>query len=282
MHGWGKILFCAWILCWGCFSETPLRYWRVDISFDETVLGLGLDKEQLRRTLRERMRQASAFKEEAGGGRASVVAWEILLDEHWENANAVLVMAFKFGRNSETVWRLQKESWFQTPIHALSPKEVYTEADVLARELLRDGETLWKASQQSDRRLLQELRQPMSPMRFAALQVLSSRKNGDVFPELLKELQSKEIGRVRRAVGFLVELRDERAAPALAELFLRQGPLLRQEVLYAVAAVGGENAKAFLFTVAQGEDDEHLALQAKALLGELEGAGKKRFPVVVP
>ena len=74
-----------------------------------------------------------------------------------------------------------------------------------------------------------------------------------------------------------MELQDQRAAPALADLFLRRGPLLRQEVLYAVAAVGGESAKAFLFTVAQGEDDENLALQARVLLGELEGLTEERL-----
>ncbi|MCL2625512.1 MAG: HEAT repeat domain-containing protein [Cystobacterineae bacterium] len=256
-----------------------MRYWRVDVSFDETVLGLGLDKDRIRQSLMKRMAQTPGFKEVEKDAQASVVVWDILLDEHWENANAVLVVALKFGKNSETVWRLQRESWFQVPMHALSPQEVYIETDVLVDELLKDGEVLWKASQLGDRRLLKEAQKPMSPMRFAAMQVLSSRKNKAVFPELLKELQSKDIGGVRRAVGFLVELQDERAASALAELFLRQGPLLRQEVLYAVAAVGGESAKAFLFTIAQGEDDEHLALQAKELLGELEGATERRLRV---
>ena len=262
--------------CLGCASEAPLYYGRVDVFLDEVALTLKLDRQKLHQSLTEQISQVSNFKKTDKTAQASVVTWNILLDEHWENANAVLVVAFKFGKSPEAVWHLQKESWLQVPIHALSPQEVYKETDALAQELLKDAEVLWKASQWSDRRLLKEAQQPRSPLRFAAMQVLSSRQNKAVFSELLKELQSKEPERIRRAVGFLVELQDERAAPALADLFLKQGPLLRQEVLYAVAAVGGESAKAFLFTVAQGEDDENLAVQARKLLGELE---QKRLPI---
>jgi len=271
-------LLCAWgwVWCLGCASEAPLYYGRVDVFLDEVALTLKLDRQKLHQSLTEQISQVSNFKKTDKTAQASVVTWNILLDEHWENANAVLVVAFKFGKSPEAVWHLQKESWLQVPIHALSPQEVYKETDALAQELLKDAEVLWKASQWSDRRLLKEAQQPRSPLRFAAMQVLSSRQNKAVFSELLKELQSKEPERIRRAVGFLVELQDERAAPALADLFLKQGPLLRQEVLYAVAAVGGESAKAFLFTVAQGEDDENLAVQARKLLGELE---QKRLPI---
>jgi len=266
-------LLCAfaWVLCWGCSSESPLRYWRVDVFLDEVALSLKLDEGRIAQSLTKQMAQVSNFKKTEKDAQAAVVVWNILLDEHWENANAVLVVDLKFGKSTGALWRLQKESWLKAPIHALNLKEVYAATDALAYELLRDGEVLWRASQQSDRRLLKEAQRPMSPMRFAAMQVLSARQNKAVLPELLKELQSEEFGRIRRAVGFLVELQDERAAPALADLFLKRGPLLRQEVLYAVAAVGGESAKAFLFTVAQGEDDENLALQARALLAELEG-----------
>gem|GEM_PF-1504304 len=305
MHRQSPFLFCArgLALCWawglarglalclalcltlyltlylGCSSEAPLRYWRVDVSIDEADGSLGLDKGQVDQLLTKRMAQMPNFKKTEKDAQAAVMAWSILLDEHWEDANAVLVVSFKFGKHSETVWRLQKESWLQAPIHALSLQEVYAETDTLINELLKEAELLWKASQLKDGRLLKEAQGQTSPMRFAAMQVLSARKNKAVFQEVLKELQSKDIGRVRRAVGFLVELRDERAAPALADLFLREGPLLRQEVLYAVAAVGGENAKAFLFTVAQGEDDKNLADQARGLLEELEGAEKKRLSI---
>jgi hypothetical protein len=267
------------VLCLGCSSEAHLHYWRTDLFVDEAALSLKLDKERMHQSLAKQMAQVASFKKTKKDTQAAVIAWSILLDEHWENANAVLVVTFRFGKNAETVWRLQRESWLQVPIHALSLKEVYAETDALVYELLKDGEALWKASQLSDRRLLQEAQKPASPMRFAAMQVLSSRRNKAVLPELLRELQSEEQGRVRRAVGFLVELQDQRAAPALADLFLKRGPLLRQEVLYAVAAVGGESAKAFLFTVAQGEDDENLALQARELLGELEELAEKRLPI---
>jgi len=279
LHRQSAFLFCAlgWVLALGCASEAPLRYWQVDVSLDEVALSLKLDKEHIQQLLTEQMAQVPNFKKTKKDAQAFVVAWSILLDEHWESANAVLMVALRIGKSSESVWRLQRESWLQVPMHALRPKEVYAETGALVYELLRDGEVLWKASQQSDRRLLKEAQKPMSPMRFAAMQVLASRKNKAVLPELLRELQSEDTGRVRRAVGFLVELQDQRAAPALADLFLRRGPLLRQEVLYAVAAVGGESAKAFLFTVAQGEDDENLALQARVLLGELEGLTEERL-----
>ena len=266
------------MLCWGCFSETPLHYGRADVFLDESALSLKLDKEKIHQSLTKQMARVPNFKKTEKDAQASVVSWNILLDEHWENANAVLVVTFSFGKSAETIWRLQKESWLPVPMHALSLKEVYAETDALIYELLKDGEMLWKASQQSDRRLLKEAQQPFSPMRFAAMQVLAGRGNKAVLPELLQELQSDDFGRIRRAVGFLVELQDPRAATALADLFLKHGPLLRQEVLYAVAAVGGESAKAFLFTVAQGEDDESLAQQARELLGELEGLAGKRLP----
>ena len=266
-------------LCWGCSSEVPLRYGRVDVFLDEVAISLKLDKERIYQSLIKQMAQVPSFKQTKKDAQASVVVWNILLDEHWENANAVLAVSLRFGKSSETVWRVQKESWLPVPMHTLSLKEVYLETDALAYELLKEGEVLWKASQLGDRRLLKEAQKPMSPMRFAAMQVLSGRKNKAVFSELLKELQSEEFERIRRAVGFLVELQDQRAAPALADLFLKRGPLLRQEVLYAVAAVGGESAKAFLFTVAQGEDDENLAFQARELLGELEGLEEERLPL---
>ncbi|MGF1509596.1 MAG: hypothetical protein ACFB9M_08865 [Myxococcota bacterium] len=83
-----------------------------------------------------------------------------------------------------------------------------------------------------------------------------------------------EVELVVEAVGALVAIGDPAAAPALIAATDRRPPAFWPPILYALAHLGGEEAQAFLFTVAQGHPNPALKAVAKEALQTLEERAK--------
>ena len=74
---------------------------------------------------------------------------------------------------------------------------------------------------------------------------------------------------VRRAVGLLVELKAQQAVNPMIEATGRQGSVVEREIVFAVGAIGGDDAEAYLDLVATGHDDPVVRASAEAALHEL-------------
>jgi len=107
------------------------------------------------------------------------------------------------------------------------------------------------------------------------VRVLTDRRNPAVVQALLGQLGGSDPDEVRRAIGALVELKEKRAVPLLIELGNAHDPVFLREVIYALAGIGGEEAQAYLYTVAQGHDNPAIRDAAQQALDELSRSEQK-------
>jgi hypothetical protein len=110
----------------------------------------------------------------------------------------------------------------------------------------------------------------------AALRVLVEQHRPEAVPGLIARLDSDEPMVVRRAIGSLVELKETRAAGALIDALKAKDTQFQREIVFALAAIGGDEAEAFLYTVAQGHEDPGLRSAAQAGLDEMGEPRRRR------
>lgn len=129
----------------------------------------------------------------------------------------------------------------------------------------------------SDDALISDLKSKDAAERDAAVRALADRGNTAVVPSLIARLGSEDPTILRRTIGQLVELRDARAVEPLIELSRGKDHGFVRELLYAVGALGGAEAEAYLDTVAAGHDQPAVRRAAAEALGELRARAEGRL-----
>jgi HEAT repeat protein len=76
----------------------------------------------------------------------------------------------------------------------------------------------------------------------------------------------------------LAEMKASAAVPALIELMKDREIGFAQEVVYAIGEIGGSEAEAYLFTVAQGHDQPDVQAAAQQALDTLDASRKLMAP----
>jgi len=131
------------------------------------------------------------------------------------------------------------------------------------------------AADKPDDALVKDLASKDPVVRASAVRVLTDRRNPAVIQALLDQLGADDPDEVRRAIGALVEMKEKRAVPALIELGNTRDASFLREVIYALAGIGGEEAQAYLYTVAQGHDHPAIREAAQQALDELSRSEQK-------
>lgn len=149
----------------------------------------------------------------------------------------------------------------------LSLSEAAAEARATIDLDARPDEELAKRVEASDR-----------AVQAAAIRLLARRRHPAALPALLKRLQSDELGELHRAIGLLVELKDPAAVPAIIDASRAKNPVVQREIVFAVGAIGGDEAEAYLDVVASGHEDPLLRGSAEKALAELRERSKKLKP----
>jgi hypothetical protein len=103
----------------------------------------------------------------------------------------------------------------------------------------------------------------------AAVRLLVRVQDEAALPALVERLKSDDVDELREVMGLLVELRSVRAVNPLVEAARQRGPLFEREVIFAVGAIGGSDAEAYLDLIATGHDDPVLRASAEQALAEL-------------
>ncbi|WNG47992.1 HEAT repeat domain-containing protein [Archangium minus] len=134
------------------------------------------------------------------------------------------------------------------------------------------------AADREDAALLQDLQSQDERIREFALRVLAERRNPAAAPLLIRQLQDEDPQVVRQAMGALVEMKARGAVPALIELVKDREIGFVQEVVFAIGELGGTEAEAYLFTVAQGHDQPDVQAAAQQALDTLYAAHKLASP----
>jgi len=141
------------------------------------------------------------------------------------------------------------------------------------------------ASRASVERLHQDLGSPDAGVREAAADVLVDRKDPKAIPVVVAELESPDENVMMKAVGELVELRAKQAVPKLIDLAQTRDPRLgsdphfQMQIIYALGSIGGEEAEAYLYTIASGHPDEMVRNAARQASSELRRDRDLRKPV---
>ncbi|MBL8957416.1 MAG: HEAT repeat domain-containing protein [Myxococcaceae bacterium] len=103
-----------------------------------------------------------------------------------------------------------------------------------------------------------------------ALSLLAERGNPAALEPLLEKLKSDDLDQMRRAIGGLLSLKDLRAVPALIEASRARDDTFQREIVFALGALGGDEAEAYLQIIADGHDLPLMRASAQAALDELK------------
>lgn len=126
------------------------------------------------------------------------------------------------------------------------------------------------ALDRADDALVADLRAADSRIREFALRTLAERKHPAAAPLLIDRLKdTSDAEQVRRTIGTLAEMKAKSAVPALIDLARGRDSGFLQEIVFAVGEIGGPEAEAYLYTVAQGHDTPSVQAAAQQALDTL-------------
>ncbi len=134
---------------------------------------------------------------------------------------------------------------------------------------VREAAAVLRLERESTVSLREKVASEDAALRGAAVRLLVRRRDNAALPALLERLQSPELDELRVVVGQLVELKAPESVNPLIEAASRKGPVFEREVLFAVSAIGGEDAEAYLDLIASGHEDDLLRASAEQALAEL-------------
>jgi hypothetical protein len=121
----------------------------------------------------------------------------------------------------------------------------------------------------SDPELVAQLESKDMQQQEWAAAVLAERKNPAARPVLEPLLANDDLMKARWAMRFLLRLGDARSASAFIEASRHKDDTFQREIVFALGELGGEEAEAYLFTVAEGHDLPLMRQSAERALGEL-------------
>jgi HEAT repeat protein len=131
------------------------------------------------------------------------------------------------------------------------------------------------ALERSDEALVQDLRADDSRIREFALRTLAERQHPAAAPLLIERLkEATDAEGVRKTMGALVEMKARVAVPVLIDLSRGRDVGFVQEIVFAVGEIGGPEAEAYLYTVAQGHDAPAVQEAAQQALETLYASRK--------
>jgi HEAT repeat protein len=262
-----------------CHRDTPHNIDRVEIaSADEweELVPLGLDAQDAVRDLKQQLAQDTRFhllspRERAKLGDASVrLALGATVAEIFDGSVLEIRLIARSQGEGEPV-RLDAVSDVKLPEDALSHPDKMR--PLLARALAdaRDQTAAQLSALKTPTPALRkQLAQGNSETREAALRVLTLRRDPAAVPVWMGRLEGPDPLAIRQAIGALVELKDPRATPALIDLARRQETGFLREIIFALEAIGGDEAEGYLYTLAQGHDEPRVREAAQAAGKALE------------
>ncbi|RKH59204.1 HEAT repeat domain-containing protein [Corallococcus llansteffanensis] len=138
------------------------------------------------------------------------------------------------------------------------------------RQVTESASMQLAALERTDEALVADLRAADARMREFALRTLAERKHPAAAPLLIERLKdTSDADAVRRTIGALAEMKAKSAVPALIDLARGRDSSFLQEIVFAVGEIGGPEAEAYLYTVAQGHDTPSVQAAAQQALDTL-------------
>ncbi len=195
-------------------------------------------------------------------------------EQNVAEVGAELQLRFKGDPASRALYASARRTLATTGLE--ERREAYQAAAKSALEkLAQDTYALASAEVQTDEDLVKALDSRSLAEKHAAIRVLAERKNRAAVAPLLEQLKLDDPDLVRQAIGGLVEIGDPKAVPGLIEASRAKDDVFQREIVFALGSLGGEDAEAYLFTVAQGTENPVLRGSAEQALKELKARESK-------
>lgn len=106
-------------------------------------------------------------------------------------------------------------------------------------------------------------------MKDLAIQDIGAQRCRGAVPRLIAFLKGEDVKLSQRAIGALSLIKDRRAVKPLINLTKGRHGLYVNQILFALAAIGGRKAEAFIWSISEGHPQEAVRSTAKAALAEL-------------
>jgi hypothetical protein len=153
--------------------------------------------------------------------------------------------------------------------------------DAAVAQAVREARALIELAGYKDDAVAQKLSDSDEAVVRAAVRVLARRHDRRALEPLVARLTATDdLTEIRETMGLLIELGDPHAATALIDASRAKDNVVQREIVFALGALGGDEAEAYLDAVATGHDDPLVRASAEQALTELrerrskEGAKK--------
>ncbi|MFY2559728.1 HEAT repeat domain-containing protein [Corallococcus terminator] len=285
------LAFCV-VLVGACRSQAP-RYpvAPVDVSGatvrDNALLGLA--PEGVATLFTQALKSSRRFDMTAEEGPREVRPWRLTLDvpftrevlkdgdpRSFAEVGANLVLE-RFG--GELPQHYEVVGLGEAPVLEDTPAgrqaAMRTALEAVLRQVTDSAALQLAALERTDEVLVQELHADDPRIREFALRTLAERQHPAAAPLLIDRLTESNDGDIlRKTIGALVEMKARVAVPALIDLARGRDNGFVQELVFAVGEIGGPEAEAYLYTVAQGHDAPAVQAAAQQALETLYASRK--------
>lgn len=277
----GRTAACVALLLGAAACSKSSRPWidRLEVDAFEGGEVVSLSKDQLQQQLVTKL-EASKFVVAKAGQKIpeEVKPWRLQLaaglsepDLEKQTSSVVLALELQHTGKSESFAidsRVHVKPSQANDVEAMQGalREALDEA--LGRAV-REAAALIGLEDATEAALLGKLHDPDPAVADAALRLLVGRHHKAALPALLARLKTDDLDVLRGVVGLLVELGAPEAVNPLVEAANQKGPVFEREVVFAVGAIGGDDAEAYLDLVASGHDDPLVRASAAQALQEL-------------
>lgn len=285
------LAFCV-VLFGACRSRAP-RYPVAPVEVSGSTVQdnalLGLDAEAVATLLTEALKSSGRFEPHGADAPPETHPWRVTLDvpftrevlkdgdpRSYAEVGATLTLE-RFG--GDLPQQYEVVGLGESPVLKDSPSGRQDAMGTALRGALRqvtDAAALQlTALERSDVELVQDLRADDSRLREISLRTLAERQHPAAAPLLLEQLAAAtDADALRKTMGTLVEMKARVAVPVLIDLARGKDLGFVQEIVFAVGEIGGPEAEAYLYTVAQGHDAPAVQAAAQQALETLYASRK--------
>ena len=285
-----RALTCLTLLLGAAACSKSSKPWidRLEVDAFEGGELISLSKDQLQQQLIARL-EAAKFQVARPGQKppTDVKPWRLQLaagltepEVEQQTSSVVLAIELQHTGKSESFAideRVTVKAAERNDVEAMQSAIRQALDDALGRAV-REAAALIALEETSESALVEKLKDEDPAVADAAVRMLVRHQNKAALPALLERLKSDDLDTLRGVVGLLVELRAPESVNPLVEAANRRGPVFAREVVFAVGAIGGDDAEAYLDLVASGTDDPLLRASANQALLELRQKKKPQPP----
>ena len=272
---------CLALVLGAVACSKPSRPWidRLQVDAFEGGEVASLSKDQLEQRLVAKLEAAKFVVAKAGQKIPDdVKPWRLQLaaglsepDLERQTSSVVLALELQHSGQSEPFAidsRVQVKAPAGNDVEAMQSTIRDALDDALGRAV-RQSAALISLEDANEATLVGKLPDADPAVRDAAIRVLVRKHHKAALPALLERLKTDDLDTLRGVIGLLVELRAPESVDPLVEAANQRGPSFQREVVFAVGAIGGDDAEAYLDLVASGSDDPLLRASAAQALLEL-------------